>query len=223
MISESDIAAVLLTRGDVDMKPILDSLPYEEVVVWDNSKRPFDARVWGRYLAIAETTKPVIYFQDDDCIVHNHEELREKYRRGWIVANMTLDHRPGEPPMLGWGALFHRDDPAKAFAKWYAAGNVLDWQMTRYPESIFTALTPYVRLDYGTHGTPQDKVYEDLPWAYAENRSWRQTDHYGNFAAVRDRAIELNRRLEAEAPSTAKLTGHEEYMDELETRLSAVD
>lgn len=186
MIPLTDIAAVLVTRGDVDMQPILDSLPYEEVVVWDNSKRPFDCRVFGRYLAILETTKPVIYVQDDDCTLARiaHGALRMQYEPGAVVANMPDSHRPGEPPMLGWGALFDRDLPWQAFAKW-CPEHPIDRLFIGYPESIFTALVPWKRVDLG---------HTDMPWATAPSRSYQQPGHYEDYALVRDTAMKMSGR-----------------------------
>lgn len=186
-----DIAAVLVTRGDVDLQPILDSLPYPEVVVWDNSTRPFDAKVFGRYLAILETSKPVIYIQDDDCVVHCHDELRGYYEPGRIVANMVTEHRAGEPPMLGWGALFDRDLPWGAFEKWLQAGYPMDRLFVGYPETIFTALVPCIRLNIGSHTHPETKGHTDLPWATAPSRSYRQRNHASEFALVLERALAL--------------------------------
>ena len=63
------VAACLVTRGNVGMKEVIDSLPDEwEVVVWDNSKRQ-DLGVFGRYAAIALTDAELIYVQDDDCVL----------------------------------------------------------------------------------------------------------------------------------------------------------
>lgn len=186
MLTVDDIAAVLVTRGDVNMQPILDSLPYPEVVVWDNSKRPFDCKVFGRYLGILETTKPVIYVQDDDCIVppHAHEAMRNAYGPGEIVANMPDSHRPDEPPMLGWGALFDRDLPWQAFQKW-CPEHPIDRLFIGYPESIFTALVPSVRRDFG---------HTDLPWATAPSRSYQQPGHYEDYQLVRDTAVKMSGR-----------------------------
>jgi hypothetical protein len=224
VIDPENICAILLTRGDVPdaMKQIRDSLPYGEVRVWDNATRPFDARVYGRYLAIEETDKPVIYFQDDDCVVKDwsHRELMENYQPGTIIANMVAGHRDDEPPMLGWGALFARDLPARAFAKWHAAGYPFDWRIARYPESIFTALTPWKKLVHGTHAAPDEKAYVGLPCETAPNRSHLQADHYGNFAQVLQEALAVARGVEAVAEPSAKLTGSESYDDELSARLA---
>ena len=35
----ADISAIIVTRGDVDLRDILDALPYQDVVIWDNSQR----------------------------------------------------------------------------------------------------------------------------------------------------------------------------------------
>lgn len=45
--SHTDVVACIVTRGDVDLTPILDSLIFEDVVVWDNSIRP-DWKCAGR-------------------------------------------------------------------------------------------------------------------------------------------------------------------------------
>lgn len=209
MIPNEDISAVIVTRGDVDLTEILDSLPYPEVIVWDNSKRPFNAKVLGRYLGILETTRPVIYVQDDDCIVHCHDDLRANYKPGRIVANMPVDHRAGEPPMLGWGALFDRDLPWAAFAKWCASGHEIDNLFISYPETIFTALTPCTRLNFGSYSIPGSLGHRDLPWSSAPSRSHNQPAHLDEFAHVLERALSI-----AEKPSF-----HEVYMNEFAERM----
>jgi len=207
-LSTDDIAAVLVTRGDgldgVDLAPILSALPFP-VVVWDNQRRPFNAKVFGRYLAILETDRPVIFTQDDDAIVHCIPELIAHYEPGKIVAAMKKGHRPGEPPMLGWGALFDRDLPWRAFERWLQRWP-LDWQMTGYPETIFTALTPCVRLDFDGGG------HEDLPWSSGPTRSHHQPQHYDEFALVLERASAL---------AEGKLSVREVYMSALGERLAA--
>ena len=49
-----------------ETSPRMSIPPEYEVVVWDNSRRPYDAGVFGRYLGIVEATRPVIVFQDDE-------------------------------------------------------------------------------------------------------------------------------------------------------------
>ena len=37
MLSPRDVTAVIVTRGDVDLQPVLDSLIFDKVVIWNNS------------------------------------------------------------------------------------------------------------------------------------------------------------------------------------------
>lgn len=90
-----NVSAVIPTRGDVDMQPILDSLPAEwEILIWDNgeqtcwvyesgkSREGFsdavpgsDLAVYGRYAAIQYATHDLIYVQDDDVIVSDPQAI----------------------------------------------------------------------------------------------------------------------------------------------------
>lgn len=159
MISAADVSAVLVTRGDVDLSPILASLPFADVVVWDNSKRQ-DLGVFGRYAAIAEAKHDVIYTQDDDVLVSCIPELLAAYEPGVL----TINHPPEFPldiPWLGKGAIFDRD-------LWCPAM----WRYLRvYPgdrffthcaaDGPFGLLTP-LKVIHGAH--------ESLPQAYRDDR-----------------------------------------------------
>lgn len=143
----SEVCAVLVTRGDVDMAPIIAELPYEEILVYDNSQRPIDFKVFGRYMGILETSKPIIYFQDDDCLVRNHAALLDAYKPGHVVGNFRDDVARykfyEDTTLLGWGSLFDRGLPFDAFFR-YARYHPLDWQfMTGLgAEFTFPMLTP---------------------------------------------------------------------------------
>jgi hypothetical protein len=144
-----DIAAVLVTRGNVDMTRIVESLPYDEIVIWDNSTRPYNLGVLGRWAAIAETTKPVIFVQDDDCIVQTrgHEWLRQEYAPGVLTGIMPCDHAVGEAHCLvGWGAMFDRDLPEHAFARWLKGGGSVRDMCMGHPDIIVGTLAPFKRL-----------------------------------------------------------------------------
>src|SRR5271157_5016634 len=93
-IAPEQVTAIFVTRGDVDMEPILRSMPREigEVIVWDNAKRPWDAKAYGRFLAVQEASKSVIYEADDDCIVDVVAVLAE-YEPGKVVCNMPMSRR----------------------------------------------------------------------------------------------------------------------------------
>src|ERR1051326_2814506 len=81
------VTAVIVTRGDIDLAPCIDALPYKKLIVWNNSLRP-DTKIYGRYLAIKEVTTPFVYFQDDDVIFRRHDELMAAWEPGLMVVNM---------------------------------------------------------------------------------------------------------------------------------------
>jgi len=69
MLDASEVTAVIVTRGDTDLDPIIASLlDYDDVVVWDNSIRP-DWKCAGRYIGCLEIDTDKVYWQDDDTIV----------------------------------------------------------------------------------------------------------------------------------------------------------
>ncbi len=71
MLSPRDVSAVLVTKGDIDLTPVLDSLVFGDVVVWDNSVER-NEMTYGRVLAAHRARNSVVYSQDDD-IVHSPE------------------------------------------------------------------------------------------------------------------------------------------------------
>jgi len=97
-----NVSACLVTRGDLDMQPVIDSLPSSwEIVIWDNSgkilMRPgsddgdpramqrlwgvtaADLSVYGRYAAIEYATHDLIYVQDDDVIVSDPQAIVDAF------------------------------------------------------------------------------------------------------------------------------------------------
>lgn len=90
MIYAEDVSAILVTRGNVDLRRILRTFPdFDEVIVWDNSKRDVDARTYGRHLAISEARNSVVYTQDDDLIFSRFPDLLAAYEPGVLVGSMS--------------------------------------------------------------------------------------------------------------------------------------
>jgi hypothetical protein len=179
-----DVSAVLVTRGDVDMQAIIDSLPYGETVVWDNSTRPVNYGVFGRYMAIFEATKSVIYFQDDDCLVTCHEELLAAYEPGVVTGNAFDDpgrlHRYEGTTLLGWGSIFDREMPLSAFLKYGLHFPVHElWEENGNPhrglgaEIIFPVLSRNKTITHGIQWLDQEG-----PVLERENRMWKQPGFY---------------------------------------------
>jgi hypothetical protein len=125
VISPSDVTAVLVTRGDQPemMERILDSLIFEDVVVWDNSEGTEDAKTFGRYCGMALAKNDVVYFQDDDVIVPKETQRRlvEAYMPGVVIANYghgENDGGYGDLPLVCGGAVMDRDLPSRAMARY---------------------------------------------------------------------------------------------------------
>jgi hypothetical protein len=178
------ISAVIVTRGDVDLSPVLDSLPFRDVVVWDNSRRERNALVYGRYLAIAEAKHDIIYTQDDDALI-DAERLVQEWDGSYtsLFANMPRDRMGDRITMIGWGALFYRDLPELAFRR-FLDHYPLDHLFMRTCDVVFAALTPSLRTDLG---------HTDLPHAYAPGRMYRKPDHFAERSLVFSRADRLSR------------------------------
>lgn len=122
MLRASDVTACLVTRGDVDMQPIIDSLIFDKVIVWDNSVAS-DRKTAGRYWATVEATTPVVYYQDDDVIVPPTTQLAllAAYEPGVPTAVYAHGATPGgydDLPLVGAGALVDQEMPWRALNRY---------------------------------------------------------------------------------------------------------
>lgn len=161
MITAKDISACLVTRGNCDMQPILDTLPYDDVVIWDNSKRPVDLKVYGRYAAIQESKHDWIYFQDDDVIFTEHDSLiklvndsmpYEFHHYGFHFANNAHgSNRAGydDLALSAAGAIIHKRLPDFAFSS-YLRYHPVDHGFLYEADFIFGVLTEFreIKLSY---------------------------------------------------------------------------
>lgn len=96
MLTPRDVTAVIVTKGDVDLRPVLDSLIFPEVVVWDNSKSE-NLMTYGRVAAARRARTSVIYSQDDD-IVHSPEsqvQILAAYEPGFLTGCMWEEWSAG--------------------------------------------------------------------------------------------------------------------------------
>ena len=148
--------------------------------MWDNSVRE-DYQCYGRFAAIAELDADHVYVQDDDLIVARAAELLDSYDGEAIVANKP----PAEEwRFLGCGAVF----PAR-FASCFSSYTSrfgFDSDFCRVADVVFAYTHPYRSVWLG---------YRDLPWQTADNRMYKQPDHY----LVRERARERTLALTKEA------------------------
>lgn len=178
-----EVSAVLVTRGDIDMSPIIESLPFDDIVVWDNSRRTHDLRVFGRYAGIEEAKRDVIYVQDDDCLLSPEglHMMLAAYDPRLLIANMPAPFRAhySDSCLVGFGALFHRELPADAFTRWSAHHSAETDAFARCCDVVFTTLT---------ESRWCDAPYSNMAYAFGEDRMWRQPDHVGERTRMLDAA-----------------------------------
>jgi len=163
---------VIPTRGNVDLDQIVGPLPFDTIGVWDNSTGE-DLGVFGRYAAINEVTEPVILTQDDDVILpaKTIDALLRAYEPGKVVCNIPQRFRTRykDSGMVGFGAIFDRGLPERAFVEmiWpiLADGDVFK----RTCDLVFTMLTPMVQVDL---------PYVELAYGKDATRMWRQPGHF---------------------------------------------
>jgi hypothetical protein len=88
---------VIVTRGNVDLSRVLDSLIFDDVIIWNNAEQDRDQMTWGRALAIDSCKHDVIYSQDDD-IVHSADSqyrIIEAYQPGVLTGCMWREWSDG--------------------------------------------------------------------------------------------------------------------------------
>jgi len=167
-VTAADVSAVLVTRGDVNLVEILESIQtagISDTVVWDNSKRE-DLHTFGRYAALPEAQHDIVLFQDDDILLPpaTIQGLIAAYEPGVICANMSPGWVAGrdlhDSVFVGAGGILDRDIPARSLAK-YDTLFERDELFLYYPETIISIPWRIKRVDL---------PLEVLPWGYASNR-----------------------------------------------------
>lgn len=190
MIDPSEVSAVLVTRGDIDMHRIGESLEaagIDDIVIWNNADRDRDIACYGRYIAIAEARNEFIFHQDDDLISPVGEILRryDPFRdRHALVSNNRIDE---EWPLTAIGTVFHRDLADDCFDTYLDLYGE-DTDFYRVCDVVFAYQHPYRRLVLG---------YEDLPWQTAPNSMYLQPGHMQARERARARTFALPDRVPA--------------------------
>lgn len=177
-ISPNDITAVIVTRGDKDLNPCLETLPYDDLIVWDNSKANYDYKIFGRYAAIPQARHSVIFWQDDDIVFRKHKELMRGYQPGSLLANMDDDWRIGAGyedrlVLVGAGSLCDAHLPTEVFEK-YFEDHPWDDDVLVEADFIFGTLAPWHRIDLGydvrEFADDKDRLYQQPGQT---ERKWR--------------------------------------------------
>lgn len=185
MAPSPDVSAVLVTRGDVDLAPILNSLPFADVVVYNNAERGEDLSCYGRFAAITEAKHDWIYVQDDDILVPIPGLLKAWERTTWrastVFANKPLAE---EWRFLGVGAIFHRR-LADCFTR-YIEHYGRNPDFYRVADVVFAYQHPYRSQWFG---------YAELEWSRYANRMYLQEGHMAARELARCRTLLLPDRL----------------------------
>lgn len=215
------VSACIVTRGDVELDEILESIPRSwELVIWDNGTGTLsraldggarwdyerehrwpirDLAVYGRYQAALEhASNDLIYVQDDDCVLDpdGFDQLLEAQNE-WpeaIAANMPERFRHdfyADHCLVGFGALFDRALARRAFA-WFDEVTGVDAKAQLEDDPWFRRTCDIVFTALSRR-VLVDVGYRDLPWASDGTRMWRQPEHVHE----RQRMLDLVRRLRA--------------------------
>lgn len=169
------VAAIIPTRGDVDLGAIADRLrtyPEVESVQFVIGDTPFN-----RYRAMLKSDADYFLTQDDDCVT-DFRPLFDAYEPLFVVNAMTPQHAAqylGRQTLIGFGALLHRANLA-CFADYAWDRDAL---FMRESDRIFGTVNRFLTV------FPDIQI---LPHASAPNRLWRQPDHVSA-------RMEMNRRI----------------------------
>lgn len=173
------ITAVLITKGDVDLEPILQSLlQFEDIIVYNKLEVEHDYLLYGRYTSMIGAKYDIIYTQDDDVITDPMKVCAE-YKPGWVTANVPPARRAEYSDgvtLVGWGSVFDRH-LLNAFDR-YFEHYPIDELFLREADRVFTGLNRCRNIDV---------PIRHLQHAYASDRMGQESRHLSDLAAIRQR------------------------------------
>lgn len=172
------IAAVIPTRGDVDIRRLAQHLrQFREFgfLVFSPGPSSFTRYAIGRELNLS-----YFYTQDDDCVT-DIAPLLEAYEPGDRLFNaMTAHHQanyPGRETLLGFGTICQTSLIKSTFDRPW----VRDQLFFRECDRIFGSINRHASVHC---------PIEVLPEANAPNRYWRSPDHVSSRDQMRRRIFE---------------------------------
>jgi hypothetical protein len=188
-LSPNDVTAVIPTRGDVDLRPLRESLIFDDVIIWDNAQRE-NRGAFGRYEAIEEADNSVIFTIDDDCIITEEAQLAllDAYDPDVLVSNMPTDWNGSAMPLLalpGWGAIFDWYLPEDAFHRWRQQ------EPHDFLSDDFRTIGCDIVFPVLTESRMVDLDHENLPWAEDPGRTCKRADYQRRKSWYYERAAAL--------------------------------
>lgn len=170
------ISAVIPTRGDVDLAPIMERLrtylEITEIIIKIGDTQ------YNRYRGARQADNDIIYTQDDDCVT-DLRPIIEAYRPDMLVNAMTQAHVKGylgDETLVGFGSLFDKQ-LLSVFDGWEE-----DALFLSKADRVFGTLIPHHTV------FPEITI---LPCAHNPNRLYRQPDHSVNIVTMRERIKEF--------------------------------
>jgi hypothetical protein len=168
-------SAVIVTRGDVALGPVIDAIDADEIII-----RRGHSGVWERYQAALTARNEIVYTQDDDCVVDVAAVLAA-FESPLVTCNMPMDRRPEYQDgiaLVGWGSVFHQR----------AVEGLFSWDrddlFRRECDRVFTAMNRVKLIDV---------PFQHLPWAHGADRMGREERHGRDLAEIRRRIAAVKR------------------------------
>lgn len=197
------VTAVVLTyKRQANLARIVDHLSKQsfigEILIRDQSKME-NLLCYGRYVLARQASNQVILTLDDDCLVHNIDEIYDAYlaRPDRIAFGLHPSHYPlweqgnftypeAQLAMMGWGAFFLRQwCEEKTFEPYvYIYGK--DAMLHREADRIFSILL-------GRHHNPVLGDIEHLPGCDTEDAMCSEPEHYRSRDAAIERCLKILR------------------------------
>lgn len=197
MLRFDQVSAVIVTRGNMPLAPVISSLEqFDEIVIWDNSVEE-NLMTYGRVAALERCSNEIVYSQDDD-ITHSPENLRailDAYQPGVLTGCMWREWSDGaraqgiqngydDLVFPGSGSVYHRITPYAA-ADRYLAHHPADDFFLLWADTIIGILAPTQQLDIR---------FEALPEAEADYRMCNLPDAVEQKTEAIRRAREIRDR-----------------------------
>jgi glycosyltransferase involved in cell wall biosynthesis len=191
------VSAVIVTRGNTDLTPVLESLTqFDEVIVWDNSAEQ-DAMTYGRVLALDRCRNNVVWSQDDD-IVHtpdNQRRILAEYRPGVLTGCMWDEWSDGalrqgieggysDLVFPGSGSVYDKHVAVAATSR-YLTEWPLDDFFRLWCDTIVGILAPNRQLDIQFEALPEAE--DDYRMCYLPNAVELKTEAIRRARKIRDR------------------------------------
>jgi hypothetical protein len=172
-LSRSEVSACLVSRDPIHPR-IMESLRgFGEIIVGDGRHG-----CCARWEAVDAAKFPVVYTQDDDCIVDIEALL--KLWDGHFITNMPRERQEvcfNNSTLVGWGSLIKKELVRPA----------LDRYIRKYGRDDLYRLTSDRIVAWPNKHPIVCVGLEHLPFWNAADRMWQQPHHWDDREAIRQR------------------------------------